>query len=305
MEGTLLIRFLFVSVLLSAGVLSGCGGKRMAGPPLPARSFHGHVGTGGILEAESGRRISFDELINGLSEKDIVFIGEVHDNPDHHLIQTQILQALLDRWGKDAAVGMEFFPSTAQETLNRYIQGELVESEFLSTVKWEKIWGYDYHLYRPLMLSAKQRSIEVLGINVAPDVVKKVAREGLSSLTPHEREQIPREMDLENAGHREFLHNVFQEHAHADVGGFENFYAAQVVWDETMAENIASHLKTRGGKMVVFTGIGHIIHKFGIPDRTMKRIPVPAATVIPYSSAGEEEIRSGFADYVWLTTGHP
>ncbi len=295
-------RFLFVSAILAAVILWGCGGKRMAGPsaPPPLRAA-ASMTIGQIVELKTGTRVSFDELIHSLASKDVVFIGEIHDDPGHHLIQIQILQALLDRWGSKAAVGMEFFPRTVQEMLDRYIRGSWTESEFLAAVDWEKIWGYDYPLYRPLMLAARAKSVRVVAINAPPAIVKKVAREGLAALSAHERSQIAADLDLGNKGHREFLQKAYGEHTHPDLKSFENFYVAQTVWEETMAETISSYLKENGGKMIVFTGNGHIIHRFGVPDRTARRIPLSMATVVPYPLGDHAAAETGLADYLWLT----
>jgi uncharacterized iron-regulated protein len=297
---------LLVFAFAAIGMLWGCGGKGVAPPPVaaPPRPT-GPPGTGQILELQTGARLFFDELIHSLSSKDVVFIGEIHDNPDHHLIQVQILQALLNRWGPDVVVGMEFFPRPVQESLDLYIKGAWTESEFLAAVDWPRLWGYDYHLYRPLMLEARERSIRVLALNAPSEVVKRVAREGLSALTPDERARIARDIDLGDSAHREFVRKAFGEHTHADLKSFDNFYAAQAVWDETMAETISSHLEAKGGKMVVFAGNGHIIHKFGIPDRVARRTPVPMATVVPYPVGEYAEGERGLADYLWLTPAYP
>jgi uncharacterized iron-regulated protein len=304
-EWALFKRFLIMSALVAAGMLWGCGGKKMAVlPPAAPLQPAGPIGAGQILDVQAGAGILFDDLIHSLASKDVVFIGEIHDNPAHHLMQTQILQALLNRWGTSAVIGMEFFPRPAQESLDRYIKGELTESEFLAAVDWQKLWGYPYYLYRPLMLAAREKFIRILAINAPREIVKKVAREGIENLTGEERAQIARDIDLGNTAHREFVRKAFGEHSHPDLNSFDRFYEAQAVWEETMAETLSNHLLSKGGKMVVFTGNGHIVHKFGVPDRTAKRIPVSMATVVPYPVV-EHDKAEGLADYIWLTPGHP
>ena len=308
MTGGLLVltRFLIILFLLFSTALWGCGGMKTA-PTHPAAppEVKGRFRAGQIVDLAAKTRISFDELVQSLAAKDVVFIGEIHDNAGHHLIQIQLLQALLSRWGSNAAMAMEFFPRPAQEFLDGYVKGRLTEREFLEAVDWEKTWGYDYGFYRPLLLEARERSIRVLAINAPSAIVRKVAREGFASLTGSESAQIARNLDLSQTAHREMLQKVYGQHAHADLKDFERFYEAQVVWEETMAETIAEHLQRNGGKVVVFTGNGHIIHKFGVPDRTAKRVQASLATVVPYPLAGEGEVENGLADFVWFTPGHP
>lgn len=301
-----LTRLLVITGLLFSGMLWGCGGVKTTpahptAPPEPRGRFR----AGQIVDLAAGTRIHFEELVRALADKDVVFIGEVHDSAAHHLIQIQLLQALLARWGSHAAVAMEFFPRPAQEFLDGYVEGRLSEREFLEAVDWEKTWGYDYSFYRPLMQEARERSTRILAINAPSAIVKKVAREGFSGLTASESSQIARDLDVSQPAHREMVRKVYGHHAHAGLKSFDHFYEAQVVWEETMAETVADHLRKHGGKVVVFTGNGHIAHKFGVPDRTTKRIQVSSATVVPYSLLEEGEVEPGLADFVWFTPGHP
>jgi uncharacterized iron-regulated protein len=155
------------------------------------------------------------------------------------------------------------------------------------------------------MLAARQKGIRVLAINAPGAIVRKVAREGLGSLTADERGQVAAEVDLGNRAHREFLQKAYVGHPHKDMKRFEYFYEAQCVWEESMAENLSSHLKEKGGKLVVFAGNGHIIHKFGVPDRTLRRVPLSMATIVPFPLSEKEVIDSGTADYLWLTADYP
>jgi uncharacterized iron-regulated protein len=86
------------------------------------------------------------------------------------------------------------------------------------------------------------------------------------------------------------------------VKSFDYFYEAQCVWDDTMAENLTDYLKTGDKKVIVFSGNGHVQYKFGIPDRTLRRHPVPAATIVLLPLEESSTIEKGMADYVWLTT---
>ena len=72
-----------------------------------------------------------------------------------------------------------------------------------------------------------------------------------------------------------------------------------------MAENLAEYLKGNETKLVAFTGNGHIINHFGIPDRTIERIPVSMATIMPLALSEEVTIEKKAADYVWLTAHYP
>ena len=300
---------LFLIVLGFLMLLQACStSKKHMTPPLATvEGIERHFSQGRIIDLKTGEAIGFPDLIDQLKTVDVVFIGEVHNNPEHHLIQVQLLQALMASFTPPPAVAMEFFDTTRQPVLDRFMNGDLDETAFLKQVDWKKSWRFPYHLYRPILWTSRDKGTVLLGINAPNSVVKKVARSGLLSLTAEERRQVARDMDLTNTAHREYLDSIFKQHQtdknlKHGMQNFDHFYQAQCVWDETMAETIADHMKAHGGKMVVFTGNGHIVNKFGIPDRVLRRVDVKTATIVLYPLTERSTINKRMADYVWLTS---
>jgi aminopeptidase N len=285
-------------ILLSA---FGCSGVKMAAPPTATlRGVPHPFRNGQIVDLNTGKAISLGDLIHQISSNDLVFLGEDHDNPDHHLIEVQILQALADASVR-FTLGMEFFQKKQQTALNRYLERELSEDEFLKETAWEENWGFDYHLYRPLLLFARQNAIRVIALNAPPEIVMKVGAHGLKALDTKERSQVAQDIDLTNGIYRTLIKAAYDRHPKDELKSFEYFYEAQCVWDETMAENLAGYLKRRDEKVIVFSGNGHVQYKFGIPDRTLRRHPVPAATIVLLPLRESTALEKGMADYVWLT----
>jgi len=297
-----------VHILISlAGLLLVCGCAARKGVPHPLATVPGisrHFTIGQIVALNRGEVLSFEELVEKIAANDLIFIGEVHDNPEHHLIQVQILQALTHR-GSRFALGMEYFQVPDQAEITRYLKGETTEEEFLRGVDWSGSWGYDYHLYRPLLLFAKGQGLEVLAINAPKEIVRKTARGGLASLSPDERSRLPQDIDLDNEAHRAFVLEAYKQRAHHELPNFESFYEAQCVWEETMAHNIADYLKDQKHKIIVLAGNGHIVNKFGIPFRTIRRVPVSMVTIMPHPLEGKTTIDKETADYLWLTPKYP
>jgi len=292
-----------ISLFVISLFLNGCSAKRPIMPPLASiDGIPGHFGKGRIIDLEEGKSISFGQLIEQLQSKELIFVGEVHDNPEHHLIQVQILQALMARYGP-LTVAMEFFDETRQPVLDRYLKEEVSETVFLKDVDWDKSWSFPYHFYRPIIFLSKEKGRALLGINVPHNIVRKVARSGLDSLTPEERDQVAKEINLDNQPHRDYLSEVFKDHSHHhQLKNFEYFYQAQCVWEETMAENIARYLADNRGKMVVFAGNGHITDRFGIPERVLRRLQVSLATIVLYPLTDRTIMNEEMADYIWLTS---
>ena len=282
-------------------MIHGCAGTKRSGLIMVKVSgIKGHFRIGQIVDLKKGKVLSFENFIHEIASKEIIFIGEVHDNPEHHLIQVQILQALLDAY-EPLTIAMESFQKPQQPYIDQYLKGDLTESDFLEKVNWQSGSGLDYYLYRPLMLLAKNHRSKVLAINAPYGIVQKIARHGLQSLDETERKSLAKEIDLTNKGHRDYLQKAFKQHTHKALKKFEYFYEAQCVWEDTMAENLAVYLNKNKAKLIVIVGNGHIINGFGIPDRTVKRSPVSMVTVMPYPLNGDVVLKKEIADYVWLT----
>lgn len=248
--------------------------------------------------------MDFQSLIRKVAPYDLVFVGEIHNNAEHHLIQAQILQAVIECCGP-VDVAMEFFRTPQQPVLDRYVAGEMTESEFLEEVGWDVNWGFPYHLYRPLITLARENGSRILALNVPLELVKKVARVGLGGLTREERGLLPRQIDLTVESHREYVWNAYVMHPRHGIPNFQFFYEAQCVYEEFMAENLASYFREAGRhhrKVVAFAGNGHLVYRFGIPSRVAKRIPVASVTILPYSLREKTPLPSEIADFLWLTS---
>jgi uncharacterized iron-regulated protein len=214
---------------------------------------------------------SLPEVIRHVVDKKIIYVGETHDRFSHHLVQLEVIQAL-HRSGKKVAVGMEMFQRPFQGVLDEYLSGKIGEKEFLKKSEYFKRWQFDYALYRPILQFARSEKIPVVALNVQQEIVDKVARGGLDSLSEEEKKWVPTQMDFSDRAYRERLEKVHQEHPSSGVKNFDFFHQAQILWDETMAQSIDSFLKENPGyQMVVLAGGGHLSFGSGIPKRSARR----------------------------------
>ncbi len=206
-----------------------------------------------------------------LVKQRVVFIGEQHTDFSNHLNQLKIIKAMVEA-GKKVAVGMEMFQEPYQNYLDRYIAGEISEKEMLKKTEYFKRWKYNYHLYRPIILYAKKKKLPIVALNIEKEITKKVVREGIDSLDAKERSRVPESIDFSNTRYRDELRNIFSSHSSKNFKNFDEFYYAQLLWDETMAKNVSRFLKEHPDySMAVLAGNGHVMFGFGIPDRIKRR----------------------------------
>jgi uncharacterized iron-regulated protein len=220
-------------------------------------------------------------------------VGETHDKFSHHEVQLQVLQGLYRRHPK-IAVGMEMFQRPFQKAIDDYIAGAIDERTFLKRSEYFKRWDVDYNLYKPILDFAKTRQIPVVALNVRREIVEKVAKSGLDSLSKDEKQEIPQELDFSDQGYRARLEEVFTAHQNSQERDFTFFYQAQILWDETMAESIDGFLKKNPDfRLVVVAGGGHLRYGSGIPKRALRRNGFDYAIVL--NDAGVER---GIADII-------
>lgn len=253
-----------------------------------------------LVDGRTGERLDDAALDARLAKSRVIYIGEKHDAPAHHQVQLEILERAA-RLGT-VAVGLEMIQRPFQPALDVFMR-DRDEAALTAGVEWESRWGYDFRLYRPIFRWAVERGIPLVALNARKELTRAVARKGLEGIPAELRSELPK-LDLSHPAHRTRIGMVFAEHV-APHGGLEldDFYAAQVVWDETMAETVARALGARSSpqRMVVLAGAGHVRYGEGIPQRAARRGARPALTILPLElSEGVSLVGSGIADVLWV-----
>ncbi len=236
-----------------------------------------------------------DRLIDAIADRRVVFVGESHDRYEDHLNQLAVIEGL-HRRGKDLAIGMEFFQQPFQGALDAFIAGEIDEPELLRRTEYFDRWRFDYRLYRPILRFAREHGIPVIALNLETELTEMVGEGGIGSLSPEEQARVPADMDREDPAYRERVKRVFDMHPMREDKAFDHFLEVQLLWDEGMAERAARYLREHAQKtLVVLAGAGHVEYGQGIPQRVLRRIEVPAASLL---NGSERDLDPQAADYL-------
>jgi uncharacterized iron-regulated protein len=258
-----------------------------------------------VLDGRTGAPVDGEALAARLAAARVIYIGEKHDRAADHAAQVALI-ARLHQQDPSLALGMEMFKRPFQKWVSDYVAGRIDEPKLLAKTEWAERWGFDFALYRPILRFARDHHLPVLALNARDEITRQVARQGLASLDPVDRDTLP-ELDLEVATHRARLEAVFAQHGHGKLA-FEGFYAAQVIWDETMAHEVAAALAAEDPphRVVVLAGSGHVRYRDGIPERAARRGATPYLTIYPMvvEGDGDEEVQEalteGDADLLWV-----
>lgn len=282
-----------IASAVSTFIISGCAGiekKLLINDN--SRSYPAGI----IISGKSGAPVLPEALLADLDPVRIVYVGENHHNLEHHKIQLRIIREIHKKH-PNLIIGMEMFAKTYQPVLDRWSMGLLEEKEFLQKVHWYVNWRFKYDLYRDILDFARQHQVKIVGLNIPSHIPPQIAVGGIDSLLYEDRRYLPSEIDTSITDHRAYIQKVFKFHNLPGREDFENFYMAQCVWEDTMAESIALNLDSH--PMVIIAGNGHIRNKFGIPDRAYKRTRVPFLTISLIPVGGSADL--SYADYIWVT----
>ena len=238
-----------------------------------------------------------EAIIPKLAQKRVVFVGEIHDRPEQHDNQLEIIRRLyaLDH---NLAIGMEYFQQPFQRYLDEFVAGTLDEAGMLKKTEYFSRWRVDYRLLRPMMQFARQNHIPLVALNIEREVHHKYVESGMDSLTPEEKARIPKEIDRSDTEYTERLKRVFSKHPDQGID-VDRMVEGQLLWDETMAKSAAKYLKEHPQqRMVVLVGAGHVAYRSGIPKRLNRRLPMETAVVLTGTEFG---IDPDLADYLLLS----
>ena len=245
------------------------------------------------------------EIISELTKADIVYLGETHDRPADHEAQLAIITAL-HQHDPQVAIALEMFQRPYQPVLDQYLAGSINEAELREKTEYDTRWGFDWEYYAPILRFAKAHQLPLLALNTPTEVTRKVASQGLEALSSEDRRYIPPRSDirLDNEDYRQMMQEAYQMHAHGGHGNsdnFERFFAAQVLWDETMAQAIAQFWQANSQyQVIVLAGRGHIIYGYGIPSRVARRLTNVIGRLVLLGSPQDSESRQPSpADYFW------
>jgi uncharacterized iron-regulated protein len=244
-------------------------------------------------------RLSFDAIAAKLQATRVVYLGESHSRYEDHLLQLRMIRAMYHQ-NPELAIGMEMFNHVDQPVLDRYVLDHTIdEVDFLRQSHYFEKWSFDYRNYRDIVNFARANRIPVLALNLDKETVSSIYRDkGLDGLAKELRDSLPPERDLSLPDYRERISSFFMMHPQqpGQENKFNDFFEAQAIWDETMAETAADYLTAHPERrLAVLAGRGHVEKENGIPPRLNRRLAVSQAVLL---NAEPKEITGDSADFV-------
>jgi uncharacterized iron-regulated protein len=249
----------------------------------------------------NGTARTWAEALADLASARVVAVGEWHDDAGHHQLQAEVLAALAPR--VRLAVAFEMVGCEDQAVLDGYMSGATSEAAFAAW--WDKSWGYDFAIYKPIFDAAKAASVPAYGLNAPRALVKAVSKGGLGSLSPADRARLPTSIrESDDARYRKFVHDGISGHGPLTPEQLKNRTEAMAVWNETMGEKAAA-IAASGRLVLVIAGHGHVLYKAGVPESAARRGAGPVKVLLPLDAAPAPADLAGADWFRVLPIGSP
>lgn len=218
-----------------------------------------------------------------LDQARIIYIGETHDSDADHEYQFEVLKGLKAR-GVNYAIGWEMFDVTQQPLLDEWQSKRISSDGLLERSNWRRSWGAESVMYETMLRWSLAEGVPSLALNAPRALSHKVAFGG--SLSAEDKALMPRGFQPLPGGLEHFTDQMARTPHGAAGSGVENFYKAQMLWDQTMASRILAFVEGHpDARIVVLTGRGHLEGGFGIPAFVRQRSAVRQLVLFPGNAA--------------------
>ncbi len=248
---------------------------------------------------KNGKPVLYKDMVLEMSKSDIVFFGEIHNDPICHWLQIELTNDLYVLRTEDLILGAEMFESDNQIILSEYLDGIITESNFESEAR---LWNNYKTDYKPLINFAKEFEVKFIATNIPRRYASVVFKKGLKTLKSLDNSSkqfiapLPIKVDLSLQCYADML-SMSGDPSEANP----NFAHAQAVKDATMAHFL---LENMGKKSLFlhFNGTYHSNNHEGIVSYVLKNSP--SKKVITLSTVNQENLNEldnenlEIADYI-------
>ncbi len=230
---------------------------------------------------------------------DIVYLGEKHDNPEHHQHQAEILAALLQHGARPAVV-LEMVDEDEQPTLDALANAKSAE-EYRDALAWGERGWPDFAMYAPLFSVIVKHRLHVIGGNAPKAAVKRIA---FGTSEPAELARFGLDTPLAPAAEKALEDELAASHCGMlPPSSLPAMALAQRARDFALARHARTAAPAgRGPRSVVIAGAGHVRRDRGAPFYAQRAEPALRQYIVGFVEGPAGAGESTAYDTVWSTS---
>ncbi|MEY3323050.1 MAG: hypothetical protein RLZZ417_2633 [Bacteroidota bacterium] len=215
-----------------------------------------------ILYNNKGEKIDYEHVLKVAGQQEVIFFGELHNNPISHWLQLKLTEDLYVLKKGKIILGAEMFETDDQLVIDEYLNGHINVKNFEEEVKLWKNYTTDY---KPLMEFAKSKKVSFKATNVPrryANLVFRLGLEGLNNLDPMAKNQflppLPFPLDMELPTYKKMISMMGNHGGNSS----DNMVKSQALKDATMGFSISRAIK-EDHLFIHFNGAYHSDEKEG------------------------------------------
>lgn len=192
-----------------------------------------------LIYNQEGELISYANLLELTEKSDMIFFGELHNNPIAHWLQIELLSDVAETSARHTVVGMEMFEADQQVIIDEYFSGHISQTSF---EREARLWNNYQTDYKPIVEFSKENGLPLIATNIPRRYASSVYSQGLSVLDSLSSDAhrwmmpLPVQVDTTLTSYQ-----TMSEAAHGHGG--VNLIYSQAVKDATMAHFILLNMK--------------------------------------------------------------
>lgn len=208
---------------------------------------------------KNGNTVSYQTMLENTAKADILFIGELHNNPIAHWMEYEITKDIFELYNEKMVLGAEMYEADNQELLNEYLQDKITYKTFKEQAR---LWPNNETDYQPLLDFAKKNKLHFVAANVPRRYANIVYKSGLEALNEISKDAkkwiapLPIKYNPELSCYKDMI---------AMMGGHggDNIPKSQALKDATMAYFILENI-IKDGIFIHYNGAYHSNNYQGI-----------------------------------------
>lgn len=209
-----------------------------------------------VIFHSNGKAANYEDLLKEALESDLVFFGEIHNNPICHWLEYELTRDLFKARKTDLVLGAEMFETDNQLLLKEYTSGMIRKKDFEAEAK---LWPNYKSDYAALVDFARENGLKFIATNVPrryAAIVNQKGFEGLDTIYAIQRGLIA-PLPIKYDSTLECYASITNATGAGNMHASPNIAKAQALKDATMAWFILKNGQEQKTLFLHFNGAYH------------------------------------------------
>ncbi|MDN5863802.1 MAG: ChaN family lipoprotein [Gammaproteobacteria bacterium] len=237
-----------------------------------AQKYQDNPLIGHIWRPQAQSWASPGQLRAAVAKARFVLLGETHDNPDHHRLQAQLLEAMVEA-GRRPVLAFEMLELNQQPALTDFLRGDSTDANALArAVDWAESGWPAWSYYEPIAQVALSNNLEIVAADLPAKEVREVAFKGFQALDPARVTELGLEKPLPKSQRKTMREELYISHCKlVPKAALTGMIHAQRTRNAVMAWRLVETSGPAGA--VLITGAGHARTDYGVPLNLRNQAP--------------------------------